>query len=130
MRELAGSGYVEIQNHSYDMHGLLGRKGSARMRGESEEQYRRLFTEDTQRVQSALLEHTGQAATAYAYPFGNSCEEAEQCLHELGFRASFTCREQGNTVRRGDPESLFGLGRFNRPSGERSAAFMRRAGIV
>lgn len=130
VRELAGSGYVEIQNHSYDMHGLLGRKGSARMRGESEEQYRRLFTEDTQRVQSALLEHTGQAATAYAYPFGNSCEEAEQCLHELGFRASFTCREQGNTVRRGDPESLFGLGRFNRPSGERSAAFMRRAGIV
>ncbi len=130
VQQLAGSGYVEIQNHSYDMHGQLGRKGSARMRGESEEHYRKLFVGDTERAQSALREHTGEPPTAYAYPFGNACEEAERFLQEMGFRATLTCREQENIVRRGDPQSLFGLGRFNRASGERSAAFMRRAGIT
>lgn len=130
VRQLAESGQVELQNHSYDMHGLLDRKGSARMRGESEERYRKLFVDDTERLQSALREHTGEAPTAYTYPFGNACKEADRYLHELGFRATLTCCEQKNTVRRGDPESLFWLGRFNRASGERSAAFMRRAGIT
>lgn len=127
VRQLAESGHVEIQNHSYDMHGLLKRKGSARRQGESEADYRSAFLEDTERVQSRLLEQAGVTATAYVYPYGSTCPEADAMLHELGFRATLTCREQQNTLVRGDPESLFNLGRYNRAAGERTATFMRRA---
>jgi len=122
----AASGRIEIQNHSYDMHSLLDRCGSARKKGESEQAYAKVFLEDTEKMQRLLSERSGVTATAYAYPYGSTCSEADALLHSLGFRASFTCTERVNTVVRGDAESLFNLGRFNRAAGETTAVFMRR----
>ena len=126
-RSLAESGRIEFQNHSYDMHGLNGRHGSARLDGESEAAYRAAFTGDAGRVQALLLEYAGAAATAYTYPYGSTCPEADALLREMGFRASFTCREQQNTLVQGDPNTLFNLGRYNRPAGELSGEYLRRA---
>lgn len=127
VRSLAESGRIEFQNHSYDMHGLNGRHGSARLDGESEAAYRAAFTGDAGRVQALLLEYAGAAATAYTYPYGSTCPEADALLREMGFRASFTCREQQNTLVQGDPNTLFNLGRYNRPAGELSGEYLRRA---
>lgn len=127
VRQLADSGRFEIQNHSYNMHCLVGRKGSARMADETEAAYRQAFTEDTGRMQALLLEQIGVAATAYTYPYGNACPEAQAMLKELGFRASLSCRERQNTIVRGDPDSLFDLGRYNRTAGLFATAFMDRA---
>ena len=127
VRLLAASGRVEIQNHSYDMHGLNGRRGSARMDGESEDGYRAAFTADALRLQRQLAARAGVTPAAYTYPYGSTCPEADALLHELGFRASFTCAEHVNTVVRGEPETLFNLGRYNRPAGELSAEYLRRA---
>lgn len=123
---LQESGRFEIGNHSYDMHGLSGRKGSSRRRGESDAAYRRAFTADTARLQEALARRVGVTPQFYAYPFGVVGEGSEACLREMGFLGSLTCREAVSTVVRGDPESLWGLGRFNRASGETTDAFMRR----
>jgi len=120
------SGHIEIQNHSFAMHSEQnGRKGSARKPGESAEAYERAFTEDAMRLQNLLMERCGFAPTAYTYPFGSISEESGAYLLKMGFRASLSCREKTNLITR-DPGCLFHLGRYNRPSGESTAAFMER----
>lgn len=42
LKEMIGSGYVEIQNHSYNMHTQSGRVGIKQKQGESDETYKSL----------------------------------------------------------------------------------------
>ena len=122
------NGVFEIQNHSYDMHALGPRRGSDRMAGESDGSYRCAFTEDTERMQRLLAEH-GIAATTYTYPYGQVGAHTTEWLKELGFSVSMTCYEKMNLIRAGDPEGLFCLGRWNRPAGISTEAFMQKAVI-
>ena len=46
----------------------------------------------------------------------------------MGFVAALTCKERVNRLT-GDPEQLYDLGRFNRPSGVSTQAFMDRVGL-
>lgn len=122
---LALSDRIEFANHSYAMHGQTDRRGSGRMPGESDADYARAFSADAGQCQALIADCTGSAPLAYAYPFGVAEPASYPILTELGLRVSLTCAEVLSTVKRGDPASLYGLGRFNRPSGPSSEAFFR-----
>ena len=127
IRELAASGRVEIAAHSYDMHRLSPRKGASRRRGESEEDYLAAFTDDTAHVRTLIEENCGITPTTYAFPYGAVSEEALPALRGLGFTVVLTCSEQINRAELSG--GLLILGRFNRPSGISTAAFMKKIGF-
>ncbi len=123
---LAASGRVEIQNHSYGLHGIAGgRRGSMRKAGESFEAYRRVFIEDVQKLQDALEEKCGIRPTCFTYPLGAITQESREYLMELKIKASLGCYEHVNTITN-DPLCLYRMGRFNRPSGIGTEQFMKK----
>jgi len=123
---LVRSGRIEIGNHTYGMHSVEGRKGCMRRADESVASYSAALMSDLSRLQSMLAEQAGVIPTVFAYPYGAVSEEAVYVLQALGFRAALTCSEKINYLSRGDGECLYRLGRFNRPSGESTGAFMKR----
>ena len=54
----------------------------------------------------------GHTATVFAYPYGYREPLAEGILREAGFVSTVVTGNRISTVRRGDPESLFGLHRI------------------
>lgn len=124
--ELADSGRVEIGNHTYDMHTESSRLGCMKKRGEDIDTYRALLIGDLGRLQTLLESRAHVNCVTFAYPFGDISPEATEVLKELGFQCTLTCYERINTVVRGDPDSLFMLGRYNRPAGMSTESFMAR----
>lgn len=117
IKELNASGYAEIQNHSYDFHTINEkRNGSKKNYGESEEHYKKVFTEDTLKNQKLLKEKAGVIATTYTYPFGGISNDSIKLLQEMGFSASLSCGEGINYIKKGD--DLYSLKRFIRKHGE------------
>lgn len=116
--ELAQSGLVEIQNHSYDLHTYDGeKKGSMKVSGEEVIHYQERLRDDVSRMQSLCEYWCGITPTAFTYPFGSVSAEALPVLKEMGFQAALTCLEEVNYLT-GDADQLFSLGRFNRPAGK------------
>ena len=122
--EMSADGTFEIQNHSYDLHENDARKGCLRMRGESLESYRTMLVEDTERTQKLLIEGGTATPVCYTYPYGACSRESEEVIRSLGFLCTMGCEERVNTLRRGDPDCLYRLGRFNRPAGVSAEKFM------
>lgn len=123
---LQDSGRFEVQNHSYALHSIGERMGSQRKSGEPVASYCVIFNEDAMRQQALLQEHCGITPTAFVYPFGLVCPEAQDCLRQLQFSASLTCSERINYIQADNPECLFNLGRFNRSGKVTTAAFMKK----
>ena len=117
IREMVNSGYVEIQNHSYDMHTLTPRKGVSKKRGESSEDYKNAITSDVTKAQNYLENVTGKKPSCFVYPFGAKSDGTEEIVRELGFVCTMTCTEEPNVITR-DKESLFELGRYRRDGKE------------
>ena len=123
LREMELSGYVEVQNHSFDMHSTdKGRNGTKKNSWESVENYKEILSRDILKCQNYLVEQSGITPTAFTYPFGAISSESVSILKELGFKASFSCENKMNLITR-DPECLFGIYRFIRPSGEASETY-------
>ena len=122
--EMYESGYVEYGNHTYDLHGDSERLGVRRAAGETQEDYCRSVGEDLSRAQQLFLQRLGEAPDCMVYPYGAYCEDSEDLIRTLGFKASMTCCERMNIVT--DADSLFGLGRFLRPAGVSSEAFFTK----
>lgn len=122
LRELSESGVFEIQNHSYDLHELEPRRGCLRRTGENSADYRELLTADTERAQHLLIEAGVPTPTCYTYPYGAYSAESEEILRELGFFCTLSCNEGMNTITR-EPDSLYLLRRYNRPTGISSGRF-------
>ena len=128
LKEMIDSGLVEVQNHSYDMHGdgkSSKRKGAQRVSGETVEQYTQALRRDLGKMQDAVTENTGVTPTAFTYPFGAFSKESVPVLREMGFQATLLCESRINTITR-DPECLFGLGRYLRPPKTDSATFFTK----
>lgn len=120
--EMEESGYVEVQSHSYNMHTIDSRKGVQRKQWESEADYREAIMGDIKKSVDLAIEHLGKAPTAFAYPFGKYSDTTDGIMKELGFKCTFTCNELISKVSR-NPDSLFSLGRYLRPSGVDSKDF-------
>ena len=124
IREMVNSGYVEIQNHSYDMHTLTPRKGVSKKRGESTEDYKNTVTNDITKAQNYLENVTGKKPSCFVYPFGAKSDGTEEIVRELGFVCTMTCTEEPNVITR-DKESLFELGRYRRDGKESMESLMK-----
>lgn len=126
VKELSVSGRIEIQNHTWDMHysnkNKNPRKGVLRVWGEDDTVYRQKLSDDISMLQGKLHELNIYPNT-FTYPFGNYTKVSEEIIKELGFKASFSCAKGINVIRKGHPEDLYLLKRFNRPHGKSSEVF-------
>ena len=123
--EMYVSENCEIGNHSYNFHNSDGRSGSKKRQSESTEEYKRIFAEDTERVQQECFSRCGFYPIIYTYPYGLYSEESFDVLKEMGFKVTFSCTEGINEITH-DSECMYLLKRYNRPSGITSEEFFRR----
>ena len=112
VKELHNSGLIEIQNHSYDSHHGNGTK---KKKGESFEDYRERFSQDLNKLQLRINEEIGSIPNTFVYPFGAISNDSIPVLKENGLLASLSCAEMVSTIKLGDADSLYNLGRFLRP---------------
>ncbi len=127
LRELADSGLVELQNHSYDLHRARGGGwGCDRLPGEGRGAYEERLAADALLAQERIWTETGRLPAVFTYPYGRYCEESEEALRELGFRATLTCDFGVNLLSR-DPDCLFALKRICRSHGADLASLLAEA---
>lgn len=122
IREASKSKNIEIGLHSYSMHNLRPRLGVSQLKGESDEQYARLFSDDTDKLISALYnaDVKGRFGEIYAYPYGKYNAVSERILKQKGVKMTLTCNEGINRVSM--PEDLYLLKRLNRDATKTSLA--------
>lgn len=125
IREMVNSGFVEIQNHSYDMHKLTPRRGAEQKKGESDSDYKEAITSDIKKAQNYLIKNAGVTPECFIYPFGAKSSATLDIVKELGFMCTLTCTEKTNVITR-DPESLFELGRYRRRAEESIGELLER----
>lgn len=129
LNEMMKSGYVELQNHSYDLHSSSGsRLGAKKLKSESVSAYTTLLTADLSKMQQKMKENTGYTPTAFVYPFGAISYASTPVIKSLGFKGSLSCRKEINYITK-DPECLYFLGRFLRPLNRSSDAFFTSIGV-
>ncbi len=113
LKEMADSGLIEIQNHSYNFHELSPRRGCLRMSGESESEYAQTFLRDTEQAQQLFVSLGIESPVCYTYPYGARSEETDALVEQYGFAASLSC-EEGITCIVRDPACLRCIKRCNR----------------
>lgn len=93
------------------MHNTKPRLGVGKLKGENSEQYKKMLSDDTDRL-VAELKKIGISSNIYAYPYGKYCKESEELLKEKGIVMTLTCNEGKNRIY--GPEDLYLLKRYNR----------------
>ncbi len=130
IKEMTNGNVIEIESHSYDLHkNNNGRSGVKNKKNESFDDYREFLCSDVSKMKTAMENNTGKTPIAFAFPFGSFSPESTEILKECGFRITMTCEERVNKIKKAEPESLFGLGRYNRPEGISSENFFEKMGI-
>ena len=124
IKEMSRSGLVEMANHTYDLHTLNDRKGSAIKSGESGDCYKTMLASDLKTLQNKLKEVTGITPVTFTYPFGRVCKQSYSIIEEMGFKVSFGCEEKINYIDKENPY-LYKLKRFNRAHGKLSESFFK-----
>ena len=116
IKELMDTGRIEFQNHTYNLHSNNGKRiGTKKIKGESDEHYRQVLEEDIIKLQKEFEEYTNYTPQCFTYPFGGISNASLDIIKELGFKASLSC-EQGINKLTKNPNSLYLLKRYNRPS--------------
>lgn len=115
LRTLKSNPLVEIGCHTFNLHTLGKRRGADRIPGESDAHYKSLLTADINRFSEVYFSALNDKTEIFAYPYGIRNDFLENTLKEQGFTITLTCRESANILKKGD--SLYELGRFNRPYG-------------
>ncbi len=120
IKTLETSPFVSVYSHTHSLHGMNTNYGDAEresalpLEGESEADYKAVFTRDCERAEETLGRAGVTRFTAFSYPEGKSCEWAEEVLAERGYKVTFTTEySKDNVVTKGDPSSLRLLGRMN-----------------
>ncbi len=130
IKEMSDGDIVEIESHSYDLHkNNNGRSGIKKKKSESIDDYREFLCSDLSKMKTVMESNTGKTPVAFAFPFGSVSPESTPILKEFGFKITLTCEEKINIIKKAEPESLFGLGRYNRPEGISSESFFEKMGI-
>ncbi len=123
--QMLASGRMEVQSHSWDMHQWAPfedtdtpRTSMLPLDGETEADYIAALEEDFRREEEALAAGGVERLYALAYPLGRYTDLTDRVLRDLGVRITFTVDgDRVNRVTRGEPESLYGLGRLNMSDG-------------
>ncbi len=109
-------GTIEFQNHTYSLHSNNSkRSGSMKRKNESIESYRKVLEEDIMKLQEEFKTFTGYLPNTFTYPYGEISKESIPIIKEMGFKASLSCNSGINKITK-DPECLYCLKRYNRPS--------------
>ncbi len=117
LKEMCNSGYVEVQNHSYNMHQInKDAKGCARLPGESQQRYTERLYADLAKAHDMIKANTGYTPQCMVYPFGMVSKGATEVIEKLGYKMSLSCTEGLNYITN-DKDYLFMLKRNNRPYG-------------
>ncbi len=127
IKELCNGGIIDVQSHTYDLHSNnKGRNGIKMKKYETFEQYSEFLTADALKMKERMIEYTGKAPVAIAYPFGSFSKESADILKNCGIKIAFTCEEKVNIIKKEESEWLFRLGRYNRPEGISSESFFKK----
>lgn len=130
IKEMCDGGIIDIQSHSYDLHkNTAYRSGAKKKKDETFEQYSEFLSSDAAKMKEKMIENTGKAPVAFAYPFGSYSNESSDILKKCGIKMAFTCEERVNIIIKAESEWLFRLGRYNRPHGVSSESFFEKMGI-
>jgi polysaccharide deacetylase len=117
IQALMDTGRFEFQNHTYNLHSEKnGRKGASKKKGETQEQYASILSQDIGRLQQDFKEATGYLPNTFTYPFGLMSKDSKEIIQSLGFKASLSCAEGINSIQIGDYNCLYYLKRYNRSS--------------
>ncbi|WP_018923006.1 polysaccharide deacetylase family protein [Salsuginibacillus kocurii] len=105
--EMAESEYIDIQNHSHDLHHYVETEdgeGAPLINQkvvdgelESEEEYMERIIEDFETSEELIEEHVGNEVFTYTYPFGAFNEDVVEIGKERGYELMYTVREGINT---------------------------------
>ncbi|MCL2349916.1 MAG: polysaccharide deacetylase family protein [Defluviitaleaceae bacterium] len=123
VQNAANSGRVEIQSHTYDLHGS---RGIGKKSGESDEAHAARLLADLEKFALVLEQNAGLTANSLTYPLGVFTDTSDDIIKQAGYLASMTCREKTNTLVVGNPESLFSLNRYLRPPRKSSEQFFSK----
>lgn len=116
IKELMDTGRIEFQNHTYSLHSNTGKRiGTKKIKGETDEHYKSILKDDILKLQQEFEENTHYTPQCFTYPFGGISNASLDIIKELGFKASLSC-EQGINKLTKNPNSLYLLKRYNRPS--------------
>lgn len=116
IKELMDTGRIEFQNHTYNLHSNTGKRiGTKKIKGETDEHYKNILKDDILKLQQEFEENTNYTPQCFTYPFGGISNASLDIIKELGFKASLSC-EQGINKLTKNPNSLYLLKRYNRPS--------------
>ena len=127
INDMLASGFVEVQNHSYNLHSIRnGRIGSAQKKNESFSDYERLFEEDIQKSQERIYEMTGDVANTFVYPYGQYSDNTDLVLKNNGFLATLSCIYGINLIST-EPEDLYRLKRICRSHGKSVQKLLKEA---
>ena len=121
-KEMGQSPYIELQSHSYNLH---GGSGSTQKKGESVETYHKRLKDDLTKMQERIKEMADAEPNTFTYPYGMISENSQAVLEEMGFKASLSCRNGMNILEEDNPECLFRLKRQDRPSGVHISTILR-----
>ncbi len=120
LEAVEASPYISVQSHSYGLHSenrtysKEKRDNAMPLDTESKSDYKDIFHRDCADSE-AFLEGVGvRENLVFSYPGGKHHKWAEEVLRERGYRVSLTTDySRRNFVVRGEPESLYLLGRMN-----------------
>lgn len=110
VQEMADSGLVHFQAHTYLMHSDEsangGRLGVLKMSGESWQAYVEALGADTMKILDTIESRIGARPITFTYPRGKWNNMAEALVTSLGCKVSLTTKDGVAVVRQGDPSSL------------------------
>ena len=114
VKEMQESGFVEIQNHTYNLHKICnGRYGCYQKVNETISHYEQLLTEDTLMLQDKVNAVTGITPNTFTYPYGKYNNDTERIIKKLGFKATLSASYGINMIGRA-PDHLYGMKRICR----------------
>ncbi|MBQ7132002.1 MAG: polysaccharide deacetylase family protein [Oscillospiraceae bacterium] len=126
INNLIDSQKIEIGNHTYSLHKNGERLGAKKMYYETESQYSQMLYADVSKLQNRIYENTGLLPICFAYPYGAVSAESIPVMKELGFLVTLGCEEKCNTIRIGNSDDLYSLGRYNRSGMISTERFMQK----